>query len=667
MSFTNQTDRVAQDPNGPRNLSDYFAANLNPVWPSMWQGGSMLPALNYNDAKAQEERQRQAFGQYITGRGFDDPTLGFLRTMPVEAQQAFMLNELTRDRAMNAPSYYNQPATNPAPAPTPRTPANAVAGDTMAALGFAAPMTDQLQTYANSIAGIESAGSGDYRAVGPRTSSGDRAYGRYQVMGNNVGPWTEKHYGTRLTPQEFLANDAAQDAVFAGEFGSYVDKYGNPQDAASMWFSGRPMAGNNRNDGYTSVPEYIQKFNAGLEGLNVNGTRSGGAPTVTWAQLQQAARDPDISQREYDLLESSYFAQNPSASIDPIEAINYELKVLELEEARRAAGGGSSDLPFPNANSENERAANERVRRGQTTAAAELSMAGMVKVKVTDENGEREVLFFPEDIQAKLDERSVVKQGEDYVATSAEGAAGGMTAKQASELSGVPQTTIAEEAKADVPTVGQGLDLTDPYQRETTATKNQKTKITNAKKALDAGLQKYRELVQEGGGAYVAGTEKDALDAVVTDMMLQAKELYNLGVLNGPDYALMQQMIYDPTLGAPEQGLLATIGQGAGMLLGEAGIMESPTQRALSSADNFGQIMDNNYNAWLGSEDGGPAEGDVKIPEGGSGEVLSFATRATEADIKGLSDEDIQKIAENPDAVSNLSTEALIALMKRLD
>ena len=104
--------------------------------------------------------------------------------------------------------------------------------------------------------------SGNYQAQGPATPSGDRAYGAYQVMGSNVGPWTEKHLGRRMTPQEFLANPDAQDTVFDAEFGSYVSKHGNAQDAASMWFSGRPLAkAGNASDGMTTVPEYVKRFN----------------------------------------------------------------------------------------------------------------------------------------------------------------------------------------------------------------------------------------------------------------------------------------------------------------------------------------------------------------------------------------------------------------------
>lgn len=79
---------------------------------------------------------------------------------------------------------------------------------------------------------------GNYRALGPWIN-GDRAYGRYQVMGSNVGNWTAKYYGRRLSPQEFLNNPAAQDAVVAGVLGGYFKRYG-PAGAAAMWYSGQP-------------------------------------------------------------------------------------------------------------------------------------------------------------------------------------------------------------------------------------------------------------------------------------------------------------------------------------------------------------------------------------------------------------------------------------------
>jgi hypothetical protein len=121
-----------------------------------------------------------------------------------------------------------------------------------------------MSAYQQAIKNIESSG-GKYGLVGPRTRSGDRAYGAYQVMGNNIPEWTAKHYGTSLTPTQFLQNKDAQDAVFNGEFGAYLKKQGNPQDAAAMWFSGRPLSQSaNSSDGYINTRQYVDKFNQGL-------------------------------------------------------------------------------------------------------------------------------------------------------------------------------------------------------------------------------------------------------------------------------------------------------------------------------------------------------------------------------------------------------------------
>jgi hypothetical protein len=118
--------------------------------------------------------------------------------------------------------------------------------------------------WARAIASIES--SGRYNLLGPTTASGDRAYGKYQVMGNNVGPWTKQHLGREMTPQEFLNDRDAQDQVFEKQFGSTAEKYGSPQEAASVWFTGRPMAqgANARDILGTTGSGYVSKFNKAL-------------------------------------------------------------------------------------------------------------------------------------------------------------------------------------------------------------------------------------------------------------------------------------------------------------------------------------------------------------------------------------------------------------------
>ncbi|MER9665558.1 hypothetical protein [Mesorhizobium sp. M0203] len=145
--------------------------------------------------------------------------------------------------------------------------------------------TGSMAAYASAIRSIESAGSGGYSALGPWTN-GDRAYGAYQVMGNNIPSWSKDALGKSLTPDQFLADPAAQDAIFQKQFGKYLSKYGNPQDAASAWFTGGPLkSGAGATDVLgTSGSVYVDKFNAavdkatqGLGGLDTTVTKTIGS------------------------------------------------------------------------------------------------------------------------------------------------------------------------------------------------------------------------------------------------------------------------------------------------------------------------------------------------------------------------------------------------------
>jgi hypothetical protein len=109
---------------------------------------------------------------------------------------------------------------------------------------------DALGRIEAGIARVESGGEKDpYRAIGRETGSGDRAYGKYQVMGANIPKWTEEVLGRKMTRQEFLNDPQAQEAVAKAKLGQYLEKYGDAPDAASMWFTGKPLAqGANRKD-----------------------------------------------------------------------------------------------------------------------------------------------------------------------------------------------------------------------------------------------------------------------------------------------------------------------------------------------------------------------------------------------------------------------------------
>lgn len=87
------------------------------------------------------------------------------------------------------------------------------------------------------IAGIESGGNKDPYSLRGALTKGDRALGKYQVMGRNVPEWTRAALGQPMTPQAFLASPEAQEAVFKHRFGGYVDKYGE-EGAAKAWYGG---------------------------------------------------------------------------------------------------------------------------------------------------------------------------------------------------------------------------------------------------------------------------------------------------------------------------------------------------------------------------------------------------------------------------------------------
>lgn len=127
-------------------------------------------------------------------------------------------------------------------------------------------------------------------------------------------------------------------------------------------------------------------------------------------------------------------------------------------------------------------------------------------------------------------------------------------------MKGQPLVTVGGENPYKIP---QGYMLKDPSdpsqgvapipgssQDPSTPTEKQRNDVrraTTAYNGIKEGLQDYRSLVEKHGTEIIPGEGKDALIAARRTLQLQLKELFNLGVLNGPDLALMNQLMTDPT------------------------------------------------------------------------------------------------------------------------
>lgn len=137
---------------------------------------------------------------------------------------------------------------------------------------------------------------GRYDALGPATNkAGNRAYGKYQVMDFNIGPWTQEVLGKPMTPQEFLANPEAQERVFEAKFGQLMKQHGFA-GASRAWFTGSPT-GTGKDILGTTADRYVASAERGLPE-----TRVAEAPASTATDGPQIP--PAIASRIQVLLQS---------------------------------------------------------------------------------------------------------------------------------------------------------------------------------------------------------------------------------------------------------------------------------------------------------------------------------------------------------------------------
>ena len=139
---------------------------------------------------------------------------------------------------------------------------------------------------------------GNYKAVGPVTKNGDRAYGKYQIMGSNVVRWAKQYLGRTITLEQYRNSEALQDELSEAVLRSYYNKYG-ADGAAAMWFSGSANPNSNASDGYLTVKQYVAKMNQkaqGYSGQQSSGGGGGGTPTI----------DRSVLAEQYGFMESLF-------------------------------------------------------------------------------------------------------------------------------------------------------------------------------------------------------------------------------------------------------------------------------------------------------------------------------------------------------------------------
>lgn len=152
------------------------------------------------------------------------------------------------------------------------------------------------------------------RKDGYTTVNSIGATGAYQVMPDNIGPWTKEALGHAMTQAQFLASPAAQDAVARYKLGQSMAKYG-PEGAAAVWFSGDPDWHSSKSDdhgqGGNTVAQYVAK---------VMKWATGSSPKAGASQASASAM-PSIGHGLYTAQQAGYQADtrtNPfGAPVNP--------------------------------------------------------------------------------------------------------------------------------------------------------------------------------------------------------------------------------------------------------------------------------------------------------------------------------------------------------------
>lgn len=116
--------------------------------------------------------------------------------------------------------------------------------------------------------GVAQEEGNNYNAIGKITKNGDRAYGKYQVMGENIPDWTREALGFSLSPEQFRGSPQAQEAVAKLKLGQYLASSGSPAGAANLWFTGKANPNPNVSDANgTTAAQYAANVTRNMGGV----------------------------------------------------------------------------------------------------------------------------------------------------------------------------------------------------------------------------------------------------------------------------------------------------------------------------------------------------------------------------------------------------------------
>ena len=269
----------------PENAVPYTGAPIG--------GASADPSYGDEPAtRLSQEQQPQGFGDRFGGvsapREMENTApVPFFEQSTIDVPRALQNRDIQPQIRSQADFNELDAAADNVPLPVPRPDVEA-GFNAIDSAGGTAP-SDVASRRAAAIAGIESGGSRDpYTLLGAVTRTGDRAYGKYQVMGKNIPNWTEEALGRRMTPREFLADKEAQDATFQHRFGQYADRYGE-EGAARAWYAGeKGMRNLGASDlhGRLTVKTYGEDY-----------VRRAGLPPAGQEPAQQPAQEPAPASR----------------------------------------------------------------------------------------------------------------------------------------------------------------------------------------------------------------------------------------------------------------------------------------------------------------------------------------------------------------------------------